>query len=281
MNTQTAQVASGDLARPRSAAQFAQRYGTWAVVTGASTGIGAALARGVAARGVNTLLVARREDLLEKLSNELSSSFGIESRTLALDLATHDSTYQLIAATTDLDVGLLIAAAGFGTSGNFLTSDIETELEMISVNCSAVCAHTYYFGRRFSERGRGGIVLLSSIVGFQGMPFAANYAATKAYVQSLGEGLSRELRPAGVDVLTVAPGPTASGFADRAGMKMNGADTPAQLVNPILNSLGKRATLLPSIRSKVLRRGVLTMPSRSGRVWIMGNIMKSMTKHDA
>ncbi len=259
--------------------RFLERYGPWAVITGASAGIGEATARGLAERGLNVVLVARRADRIETLARELEAKHDVQTLTLTLDLAAQDSTAKLIAATADLDVGLLVAAAGFGTSGPFLSNDIDDELEMIEVNCSAVCAHIYHFGRRFVERGRGGVILLASIVGFQGMPHAANYAATKAFVQTLGEGLSRELKPVGVDVLTVAPGPTASGFAARADMNMGSADTPEQLVKPMLSALGRKSTLLPSVRAKFLRGAVLTMPLRSGRVWIMGNIMKGMTKH--
>jgi short-subunit dehydrogenase len=258
---------------------FADRYGPWAVVTGASAGVGEALARSLAARGLNVVLVARSRQTIEQLAIELETAHPVKAFALTLDLTQRDSIGQLIATTADLDVGLLVAAAGFGTSGPFLANQIDNEIEMIDVNCAAVCAQTHHFATRFAERGRGGVILLSPIVGFQGMPLAANYAATKAYIQCLGEGLTRELGRAGVDVLTAAPGPTASGFADRAGMRMSGADSPDQIADPILDALGTRATVLPSARSKFLRWAVITIPRRSGRVWIMGNVMKGMTKH--
>jgi short-subunit dehydrogenase len=119
-----------------------------------------------------------------------------------------------------LDIGLLVAAAGFGTSGLFLNSLLEQEMAMLNVNCRSLLGLIWHFGQRFAMRGRGGMVLMSSIVGFQGMPFAAHYAATKAYVQALAEALYVELAPMGIDVLAAAPGPTHSGFATRAGMQM-------------------------------------------------------------
>ena len=259
--------------------RFAERYGPWAVVTGASAGIGEAIARSLAARGLNVVLVARSRERIEQLAGDLETAHLVRTLAVTLDLAQPDSIGQLVATTADLDVGLLVAAAGFGTSGPFLANQIDDEIEMIDVNCAAVCAQAHHFATRFAERGRGGLILLSSIVGFQGLPLAANYAATKAYIQCLGEGLARELGSVGVDVLTAAPGPTASGFAVRAGMRMSGADTPDQIATPILDALGRRATVLPSARSKFLRWAVLTMPRRSGRVWIMGNVMKGMTKH--
>ena len=115
----------------------------------------------------------------------------------------------MVAGFRDLDVGLLVAAAGFGTSGPFLDSDLTQELEMLDVNCRALLSQSLHFGRRFAERGRGGLILLASLVGFQGAPFSANYAATKAYVQSLAEALHVELALRGVDVLASAPGPAA------------------------------------------------------------------------
>jgi hypothetical protein len=259
--------------------RFAERYGPWAVVTGASTGIGEAIARALASRGLHVVLVARSRQRLEQLAAELETAHGGKAIALPLDLARPESVKDLAAATASLDVGLLVAAAGFGTSGPFIASSIHEELEMIDVNCGAVCAQAHHFASRFTERGRGGLILFSSIVAFQGAPLAANYAATKAYIQTFSEGLARELRPAGVDVLSAAPGPTASGFADRAHMQMGGADTPEQIAGPILNALGKRTTVLPSPRAKLLRWAVLTMPRRSGRVWIMGKVMGSMTKN--
>lgn len=259
--------------------RFVERYGPWAVVTGASAGIGEAIARRLASRGVDLVLVARNADRIELLADELAAAHDVDVVAVPLDLAISGSVERLAAATSELDVGLLVAAAGFGTSGPFVGNRVDDELEMIEVNCSAVCAQAHHFATRFAERGSGGLILLSSIVAFQGMPMAANYAATKAYIQTLGEGLERELRGSGVDVLTAAPGPTASGFAARAGMQMSGADTPERIAGPILDALGRRPTVLPSARSKLLRWAVLTMPRRRGRVWIMGNVMKGMTRH--
>src|SRR5205823_9088379 len=103
--------------------------------------------------------------------------------------------------TSDLDVGLLVAAAGFGTSGAFIDSPLEEELGMFDVNCRAVTTLAHHFGNRFAKARRGGMVLMSSLLAFQGVPGFANYAATKAYVQSLAEGLRLELSPLGVDVV--------------------------------------------------------------------------------
>jgi hypothetical protein len=254
------------------------RYGSWAVVTGASSGIGRAIAVKLAEAGLNLVLVARQRAVLEQMAMELTSRHGIQVQVMALDLALESSVKTLEVDTRELDVGLLIMAAGFGTSGSFLNAQLSQEIDMLNVNCRAILASSWYFGRRFAQRGRGGLVLISSIVGFQGTPFAAHYAATKAYVQTLGEALSVELAPLGVDVLTAAPGPTDSGFAARADMKLGVALKPEDIAQPILAALGRRSTVLPGFLSKLLTYSLMPLP-RSARVRIMGNVMAGMTKH--
>jgi len=201
------------------------KYGQWAVVTGASDGIGKAFAELLAQSGFNLVIAARREDVLANLARHLSGLHGIAVRPVACDLGKPEGVALLEEVTEALDAGLLVAAAGFGTSGPFLRSDLTTELGMIDVNCRAVAALAHAFGNRFARRGGGGIVLLSSLVAFQGVPCAANYAATKAYVQTFAEGLRRELADAGVDVLAVAPGPVRSGFGQRKYADGHGPDT--------------------------------------------------------
>lgn len=254
-------------------------YGPWAVVTGASSGIGRELAVRLAEAGLNLVLTARREPLLRDLASELSSRFGIESRVVAADLSQPDEVNQVIAAAGNLDVGLLVAAAGFGTSGHFLQSSLPDELAMLQVNCSALLALTHHFSRKMAERGRGGIILLSSIVSFQGVPYAAHYAATKAYVQSLAEALALELRPRGVDVLAAAPAPVDSGFAAQANMDLGKMTLqPADIAAPILWALGRKTTVLPGFLTKFLVGSLRTVP-RWAKVRIMGLVMGGMTRH--
>ena len=258
--------------------KFRERYGPWAIVTGASSGIGREIAVRLAESGLNLVLAARNRDALEQLAANLSATHGIESKVVVVDLSRDTGIEALDGATLNDDVGLLVAAAGFGTSGRFLESSLDDELEMLGVNCRSLVSLSWHFGRRFAARGRGGLVLMSSIVGFQGMPFASHYAATKAYVQTLAEGLAVELAPAGVDVLAAAPGPTRSGFAARAGMRMGAASDPAGLAGPILNALGRRTTVLPGFLAKLLTYSLVPLP-RWARVRIMGRVMYGMTKH--
>ncbi len=257
---------------------FLEKYGPWAVVTGASEGIGAAFAMQLASKGLNLVLVARRADRLEAMSTELAKRFRIEVRIQPADLANKSSALGLFNNTEDLDVGLLIAAAGFGTSGRILLSDESVEADLVEVNCAAVLQQCLRYGRRMAAKRHGGIVLFSSVVAFQGAPYSANYAASKAYIQALAEGLGHELKADGVDVLSVAPGPIASGFGARANMNLGKTMTPEVVARVSIAALGKQRTVRPGWLSKLLGWGLSTAP-RFLRVQIMGSIMANMTKH--
>jgi short-subunit dehydrogenase len=255
-----------------------QRYGPWAVVTGASDGIGRAFAVELAALGFNLVLVARRRILLDQLAAELQTRHGISTQVIAADMAERGSAQALSDATASLDVGLLVAGAGYGTSGLFLDADLSAELDMLEVNCRAVLEQAHFFGTRVKARSNGCLVLLSSLVGWQGVPHAAHYAATKAWVQSLAEGLRVEWAPHGIDVLALAPGPVASGFGARARMQLGLASSPETVVRTAMRSLGGRGTIVPGLLSKVLTYSLATLPRR-GRVMMMGKIMQGMTRH--
>ena len=254
------------------------KYGEWALVTGASSGIGKALAENLADAGLNLVLTARRQQVLEEVSANLQAKFAINVQIVVADIATEAGIAHLLASTKDLNIGLLINNAGFGTSGFFHKSDLDSEANMLQVNCEALLKLTHHFSQTFIARKRGGIILMSSMVSFQGVPYAAHYAATKAYVQSLGEALAHELRPLGVDVLAAAPGPVASEFAERANMQMDMTLKPTDIAAPILKALGRRSTILPGFLTKFLVGSLRTVP-RWGKVRIMKMVMGGMTKH--
>lgn len=187
---------------------FVARYGPWAVVAGASEGIGASFSRKLAARGMNLVLVARRAAPLEKLAAELRQEHRVEVKVQPLDLGSPDAVAELSAPTEDLDIGLLIYNAAYSPIGTFVDVDVEEHLKAVDVNVYGPLRLSHYFGRRFVERGKGGIILVSSMSGFQGAAMIANYAATKAYNTILAEGLWYELRRHGVDVLGCVAGAT-------------------------------------------------------------------------
>lgn len=254
------------------------KYGPWAVVTGASSGIGQACARQLAASGLHVLLVARRGARLREIALELAAHHGTESRIVEADLSTDAGIESVLAAAADLDVGLFVAAAGFGTSGPFQRADRAREIEMLAVNCRAVTVHCHHFAARFAERQRGGIVLFGSIVGAQGVPGAAHYAATKAYVQALGEALYLELAPSGVDVVVSAPGPVHSEFAARADMRMSQALIPDDVARATLAALGKTGLVIPGALSKLLTYSLAPLP-RWARSRILRGVMGGMIRH--
>lgn len=264
--------------RRRGLGEMRRKYGPWAVVTGASSGIGRAIAGELAQAGVDLVLVARRRRRLEELAAALEGDHGVRVRVLDADLSEREQVASVVRATDDLDVGLLVANAGYGTTGELLDGDLDQELDLLEVNAAAVLMLAHAYGRRLRARGAGGIVLLSSIVAFQGVARSANYAASKAYVQSLAEGLQRELRPHGVDVLASVPGPVASGFAERAGMRLGRAQAPRDVAVGTLRALGRRPIVRPGLPSKLLGHGLALAP-RALRSRILGRIMDGFTRH--
>ena len=237
----------GTTRRARTSDQrFRTRYGPWALITGASNGIGKAIAAQVAARGINVALAARNRQELQAIARDLRDAHHVETIVIAVDLVDPGAASHLEDQLSDLDVGLVVLAAGFGTLGAFADAPLDRELEMIAVNITAVTRLAHTFARRLVIRGRGAIVLFGSILGWCGVPGQATYAATKAYVQSLAEGLHRELAAQGVDVLSVAPGPVHRGFTARAEMTMNSATTPEVVARSALAGLGRRMTVVPA-----------------------------------
>lgn len=253
---------------------FRARYGPWALITGAGNGIGKALATQVAANGINVILVARKENRLQAVADDLRQRHHVQTMVIAADLSGSDTVGHLEDSIRGLDIGLVILAAGFGTTAAFAEAPLTGELEMIAVNITAVTRLAHTFARRLRTRGRGGIVLFGSIVGWQGVPGQATYAATKAYVQNLAEGLHHELAPQGIDVLSVAPGPVHTGFEARAGVTMKSATTPDVVARAAVAALGRRTTVVPGLRGKFLTTALSTLP-RALRIRILAAIIRS------
>lgn len=185
-----------------------ERFGPWAVVTGASSGIGREFARQLASAGLNLVLVARRRALLEELSQNLSREFQIQCKVVALDLTREGFVSDIDAAVKGLDVGLLVSMQGAGTAGEFLRTSREDLREVLSINLISHLELVHRFAPMLARRGRGGIVLVGAMGGSVGVPYLANVAATKAYVEALGEALHIELKEHNVNVFTLLPGPT-------------------------------------------------------------------------
>src|SRR6266540_5009373 len=185
---------------------FAARYGSWAIVAGASEGIGATYAEALAARGLNLVLVARRSELLQSLSSELSTKYNVETKIIVLDLAAPDAVEQIAENTKDVEIGLLVYNAAFSAIGPFLERSLDDHFKEIHTNIHAPLKLIYLFAERMLTQGHGGIVLMSSLSAFQGSAYISTYAATKAFNIVLAEGLWEEWRAQGVDVLVCVSG---------------------------------------------------------------------------
>jgi uncharacterized protein len=186
----------------------ADQFGPWAVVTGASSGIGREFADQLAAAGINLVLVARRQAALESVGAELNRRYGVDFRAICADLSNPGALTPVAEATDELDVGLLVSNAGAALAGPFLDSDLQTQRSILRLNTAAHLGLSHHFGGRLARRGRGGIVLVSALGAIHGVPYMANSAGTKAYVASLGAGLHVELAKHGVHVTVLYPGPT-------------------------------------------------------------------------
>ena len=215
------------------------------LITGASSGIGAAFARKLSARGRNVLLVARAEDKLIALCNELGRLTSIRAQYVALDLQQPEAAAQLFEETKkrDLEIEMLINNAGYGSMGDFAKLDLDRELEMIQLNVRAVVDVTRRFLGPMRDRKRGTIINVASTAAFQAVPYMATYAATKAFVLSFSEALAEENRSHGVHVMALCPGVTETNFFDASGMDqppMRTIQTPEEVVDAALRGLARQ-----------------------------------------
>lgn len=185
-----------------------RRYGPWAVVTGASSGLGAEFARQLAAQGLNLVITARRQAILEELKHELQQRHGVQIRCVTADLSTVEGPEKLIQATADLDIGLMVSNAGHVVPGAFLRNEFSDYDAVVRLNVRAPTRLAHHYGRKMAIRGLGGIIFTSSITAFGPLPYMANYGGTKSYLASFGPALRYELAKYGVHVSVLAPGPT-------------------------------------------------------------------------
>ncbi len=198
--------------------------GTTCLITGASSGIGAEIARGLAARGLGVTLVARREERLVELAEEIASAYGVEAEVVTGDVSKERSRKALINEIDKrgLTVEVLVNNAGFGSGGRFTSLDAAKETSMVQTNVEAVVALTGHYLPEMAARGRGGVLNVASLIAFQPVPFQATYGATKAFVLSFSDALHEEMRGTGVTVCAVCPGPVRTEFGEQGGF--GGAD---------------------------------------------------------
>jgi len=224
------------------------RYGGWAVITGASSGIGAAYARALAAEGFPLVLAARRRERMEALAAELPT----ECHVVEIDLIAPGAAARLRDAIGDRDVGVLVNNAGYGYSGRFTDVNVEHYEGMVQLNCALPVSLTHLLLPGLLKRGRGAVLMIASVAGYQATPWFAVYGATKAFDLMLGEALWSELRGTGVDVLAVSPGETNTEFSSQAHFAREPAGMSAEtVVHGSLRRLGRGPSYVPGFMNKL------------------------------
>lgn len=259
-------------------ASFASKYGPWAVVAGASEGLGAAFAAALAARGLNLLLLARRADVLAGVAERLRASSGIEVRAQACDLASSDLPATLAALTADIEVGLAVYNAAHAPVGDLVSRPMEDLLRVVDVNVRGPLITARTLAPKMVARGRGGIVLMSSLAGLQGAPRIAAYAASKAFNIVLAESLWSELRPHGVDVVVACAGAIRTpGYARTVSKDVPGTLEAAVVAEAALNALGHGPVVAPGAVNTLARFAMSRLLPRRAAIGIMGRSTKGFS----
>ena len=246
-------------------AEIRERYGPWAVVAGASEGLGAAFAQAAAARGQNVAVVARREEALAKVAADIERDHGVETRQIVADLSEGDAPERIFAAMADVEVGMLISNAASEPQGPFLDLPLEKHFFCIDVNCRAPLALAYHFGRPMVERGRGSIVLVTSLGGLCGLPVFSSYGASKAFDWNLGECLWDEFGEHGVDALSFVVGSTRTPNLERSGAPeshLAEAVAPELVAENLFQVLDQGPTQYSMPEVEEAARGLFAMPRK-------------------
>ncbi len=254
---------------------FREKYGPWAFITGASSGIGAEFSKQLAEKGLNLVLAARRKDRLDSLAKELIEQYGVEVKTVQVDLSRADFMDSIRAVTDPVEVGLLVNNAGVSVDGKFLENSLDDELRMLDINCRAPLVLASEFGNKMVSGKRGGIIFLASMVAFQGTPYWTNYAATKGHNLLIAEGLRYELKDEGVDVLALCPGFTKTelyGDFDFSHLPVKPMDV-KPVVTAALKSLGNRPTVIPGRMNRFLNLMEKHILTRASNTAIFGRMM--------
>lgn len=256
------------------------KYGGWAIVTGATSGIGRSFAEQLARDGMNLVLVARTETALQQTAKELQSQYSVQTRVLALDLADSIARETLDLETLDLDVGLLINNAAVEQRGSFVRHSTDELRDVIEVNITAPTELGQRFGRRFVKRGRGAIIFVSGSIGYQAVPYLANYAATKAHQVNLAEALYYELRPYGVDVLGLSPGLTTTPMVGRLEQAIRFSRVgmfqlrPDYVAKVGLKQLGRRPSTVVGKQYQFFAMLTKRVLSRARGAWLFGTLVR-------
>ncbi len=265
---------------------FADYFGPWALIAGASEGLGEAFAREIAKNGINIILVARRKKLLKKLCSEISHDYQVETKGIQLDLASADILDKIKVETKKHEIGLVVYNAASSPIGLFYHFNLEQQYKVIDINVKGPMVFTYHFGQLMKDRGKGGIILLSSLAGLQGDPYHAHYSATRGYTMNLAEALWYEMRKYGVHVMTCAAGATKtpnyiSSKPKRAGLINPRPMDPNKVAKGSLKSLRKNKPYhYPGFSNKFNAFILRHLLSRKAAIRFLGNIASKMYGED-
>ncbi len=260
---------------------FSMKYGPWALVTGASSGIGSEYSKQLAAKELNVVMVARRSERLEALAEEIKRKYGVDTKIIVADLSTDAGIQVVKDETQQLNIGLLVNNAGREDSGHFLRTSIEEALNTVDLNCRAPLQLTHHFAQIMAKREKGGIIFMSSVVSFQGVPHIANYAASKAYDMILAEGVAAELKPYNVDVTAVAPGFTKTGLSPAFnfdGLPMKPM-APELVARKGISSLGRKRLTIPGAINKFLYLSGKYLQPRRINTFAFGMVFKRVLRN--
>jgi short-subunit dehydrogenase len=257
---------------------FRERYGPWALVAGASVGLGEAFARLLAGRGVNLLLIARRRDALDHLAAGLRAAHGIDVRTLSADLARPDLKTLVEDFAADLEVGMLVYNAAYSVIGPFLDRPIDDHLRVVDVNCRGPLVLSHLLGGAMARRGRGGIVLMTSTAGSQGGPWISSYAASKAFNLLLAEALWDELAASGVHVVACRAGATRTPGYEASKPRPSRVPLldPSYVANKTLAALGRGPSVVPGTFYRLSAFFMERLFSRRMAIRIMGRATRKL-----
>lgn len=223
---------------------YREKYGEWAFVAGGSEGMGGEFSNRMAKEGMNVIVTGRRIETIEKKCRQLEADYGVSTLALQLDLGNLYALETVKEATKDLEVGVLVYNAGLASMDLFPNRDIEYEMYRLNVNVRSLLALALWFSKGMAQRKKGAIVLLSSGGGIVGSPYIQTYSATKAYIFTLAEALWAELKPLGIDVLSILPGNTIGQNYKDVDPSTPGFQTGAQVVEDGLQKLGIDPTVM-------------------------------------
>lgn len=236
--------------------EFKSKYGEWALITGATSGIGEAFANQIAEKGINIVLVARDKTNLTHKAQFLKEKYKVDSLIISADIGSEAGINEIKTKTESLNVGLVVLSAGLEVNGAFNKTDIQRELAVVNINVVATLQLTHHFIPMMIGRKKGGILMVASLSGHMPNPYFANYAGSKAYILNFGASLYGELKPKGIDIAVLSPGLTNTPMAKSTGVDWG--KTPMKPLEPELvakaglKGLGKKLLIVPGVMNKIM-----------------------------